>query len=370
MAALALLVIGCFVVLRPFISALLWAAIVCTSTWPLYTRLTRILRGRCQVAAGIMVVITAFVLVVPFAVVGAKLASNRSQIMPIITEVLQNGLPPPPAWLHRLPVVGGIFVERWTVLAADPDRVATYLKEFLGGSRTWLLRRGLDLTQGVFQLSLSVLISFFFYRDGETVVRKISESARRLAGDQAQRLIALTGRTIRGVVYGVLGTALAQGIMAGIGFQIAGVPSSLLLGLLVFFLSVVPFGPPLVWVPATIWLYFHGGLGWAIFMALWGILPVSGIDNLLRPYLISRETHQPFVLMLLGVLGGVLAFGFIGFFIGPTLLAVGYSLVGDWSGRTRDAGGDVLASPTEVSFADDASMADALPAPPSGEPPA
>ncbi len=375
LTALALVVIGCFVVLRPFVSALLWAGIVCYSTWPLYAWLTRILRGRRQVAAGIMVAISAMVLVVPFAVVGARLAGNRSQIVATTAEMLQTGLPPAPLWLQQIPVVGVMLAERWTALAEDPERTSTYLKELLTGSHSWLLRRGLDVTQGVLQLSLSVLISFFFYRDGETVIHKLSESARRLAGDQTQRLISLVGRTVRGVVYGVLGTALAQGILAGIGFKIAGMPSPLLLGLLVFFLSVVPVGPPLVWVPATLWLYFHAGLGWAVFMVVWGVLGISGIDNLLRPYLISRETQQPFVLMLLGVLGGVLAFGFIGFFIGPTLLAVGYSLVNDWSSRSRDrhgdhGHGDTSVGATDVEFADGMSGTDAAHAPPSGEPPA
>jgi predicted PurR-regulated permease PerM len=369
MAALALLVVGCFLVLRPFISALLWAAIVCYSTWPLYAWLVRILGGRHRVAAGIMVVITASVLVGPFALVGTKFAGNRAQIMGTIDAVLQRGLPPPPPWLKRLPVAGGILVERWTALAADPDRTVAYFKELFAGSQTWLLRRGLDVTQGVLQLSLSVLISFFLYRDGEMVARRVSESARRLAGDRTQRLIDLVGRTIRGVVYGVLGTALAQGILAGIGFEIARLPSPLLLGLLVFFLSVVPFGPPLVWLPATVWLYFHAGLGWAIFMFLWGILPVSSIDNLLRPYLISRGTKEPFVLMLLGVLGGVLAFGFIGFFIGPTLLAVGYSLISEWSEVSRVPQGEsARAAPAILSKS--GSPTTDVPDPPAAEPPA
>ena len=374
-AALGLVVVGCFVVLRPFISALLWAAIVCYSTWPLYAWLSRLLRGRHGLAAAIMVALTALVMVVPFALVGAKLADNRAQITVLVGDLLHKGLPPPPLWLGRVPVAGTMLAERWTALTADPEQTATTLKELLAGSQAWLLRRGLDVTQGVLQLSLSVLISFFFYRDGETVVHKISESARRLAGDHTQRLIVLVGRTIRGVVYGVLGTALAQGIMAGIGFQIAGVPSAMLLGVLVFFLSVVPFGPPLVWVPATIWLYFHAGMGWAVFMTIWGLLPVSGIDNLLRPYLISRGTQQPFILTLLGVLGGVLAFGFIGFFIGPTLLAVGYSLASDWSGRRSDPGadrgsGEATISATEISIEDGMGVTGGAQAPPSGEPPA
>ena len=339
-AALALLVVGCFVVLRPFVSAVLWAGIVCYCTWPLYLWLEKVLRGRRRLAAGIMVLLMALVLVVPFAIVGAKLAGNLSHSIALITDAVRRGLPPAPAWLADLPVVGAMAVERWDTLATEPERTARFLKDMLAGSQAWLLQRGLDLGQGVLQLSLSVLISYFFYRDGEMVAAKVSESVRRLAGDRTHRLVTVVGRTIRGVVYGVLGTALGQGIMAGIGFWIAGVPSPLLLGLLVFFLSVVPVGPPLIWIPATIWLYYQDGLGWAVFMVLWGLVGVSGIDNLLRPWLISRGTQQPFVLTLLGVMGGVFAFGFIGFFLGPTLLAVGYSLVNDWIVRSAEDPGE------------------------------
>jgi len=336
-AALALVIVGCFVVLRPFVSALLWAGIVCYCTWPLYVWLERVLRGRRQLAAAVMMVLSALVLVVPFAVVGLTLASNLSHIIGVITDTVRTGIPPPPCWVWDVPFAGDLVAQRWQDMAANPDRAVAFLKEVLVRSETWLLQRGLDVGQGVLQLSLSVLLTFFFYRDGEALAETISDSAKRLAGDRTQRLVSVIGRTVRGVVYGVLGTALGQGIMAGIGFWIAGVPSPLLLGLIVFFVSVVPAGPPLIWVPAAVWLYFNAGLGWAVFMTVWGLVGISGIDNLLRPYLISRGTQQSFALTLLGVMGGVLAFGFIGFFIGPTLLAVGYSLLNDWSARSRES---------------------------------
>jgi predicted PurR-regulated permease PerM len=133
------------------------------------------------------------------------------------------------------------------------------------------------------------------------------------------------------VVYGILGTALAQGILAGIGFMIAGVPGALLLGLLTFFLSIVPMGPPLLWIPAAGWLYYQGDTGMAIFLVLWGALVVSSVDNFLKPYLISQGAAMPFILVLFGVLGGLAAFGFLGVFLGPTLLAVGFSLLRDWT---------------------------------------
>jgi predicted PurR-regulated permease PerM len=137
------------------------------------------------------------------------------------------------------------------------------------------------------------------------------------------------------VVYGILGTALAQGILAGMGLWISGVPAPLLLGLLTFFLSLIPMGPPLVWIPATLWLFYRGDPGWGVFMGMWGAVIVSGVDNLLKPYLISRGSNLPFVLVFLGVFGGVIAFGFIGIFLGPTLLAVGYALLQDWSAQKK-----------------------------------
>jgi len=132
------------------------------------------------------------------------------------------------------------------------------------------------------------------------------------------------------VVYGILGTAFVQAIMAGAGFLIAGVPGAAFLGLLTFFLSVVPVGPPLIWIPAALWLFHQGSTGWAIFMIVWGFL-VSSVDNVVKPWLISQGSAMPFLLIFFGVLGGAMTFGFIGVFIGPTLLAVGYRLVAEWA---------------------------------------
>src|SRR5690606_3640240 len=136
--------------------------------------------------------------------------------------------------------------------------------------------------------------------------------------------------TIQRVVNGVIGTAAAQAALAAIGLAIAGVPGVLPLTLLTFVLSLIPMGPPLVWIPATIWLVGQEAYGMAIFLAVWGTFVISGVDNVLKPYLISRGGNMPLVVVLLGVFGGLLAFGFMGLFLGPTLLAVAYSLLHDW----------------------------------------
>jgi len=154
----------------------------------------------------------------------------------------------------------------------------------------------------------------------------------RVMGEGADAVAEIVSHTVRGVMYGLLGTALAQALVAALGFTIAGLPAVPLLSVLVFVSSLVPVGPPLIWGSAALWLFAQGNAGWGIFMLVWGLFLISGVDNVVRPMLISRGSSLPFLLTLLGVLGGVMAFGFVGMFIGPTLLAVGYSLISEWTG--------------------------------------
>jgi predicted PurR-regulated permease PerM len=328
---ISMIVIGCFIILRPFISAILWAGILCYSTWPLFIRLANLLGGRRRIAALLMALLVTSILVVPFVVVGMKMAENVSQGLDFIKAFLSNGPPELPKWTQNLPLIGDDISSAWRDFSRDPEALVTLIKDFVSNSRGWLMQRSIDLGHGIVQLVLSVFVSFFLYCHGEKVIANVSVLGKRIVGDSAQRIAHIIGSTIKSVVYGLLGTALAQGILAAIGFMIAGIPSALLLGLLTFFLGLVPAGPPFIWVPATIWLLYTGKIGWCIFMGVWGFLVVSGVDNILRPYLISRGASLPFILILLGVIGGMLAFGFIGLFIGPSLLAVGYSLVREWN---------------------------------------
>jgi predicted PurR-regulated permease PerM len=196
--------------------------------------------------------------------------------------------------------------------------------------RTWLPTAGLAIVGGVTQIVLSVLLTFFIFQDGAALANRLHISVRRIAGERGIHLLEVAGSTIRGVVYGILGTAFVQGMMAGIGFLIAGVPGAVLLGFVTFIVSAVPVGPPLVWIPASLWLFYRGEVGWGIFMVIWG-LGVSTVDNVVKPLIISRGSSTPFILIMFGVIGGALSLGFIGVFLGPTLLAVAYNLIKDWS---------------------------------------
>ena len=205
------------------------------------------------------------------------------------------------------------------------------IKPHLGQVGNWLLARSAQIGGGVLELSLSLVFVFFFYRDGPRLAAFVLRLLQRLIGERAEYYLELVAGTVQRVVNGVIGTAAAQGLLAMIGFLIAGVPGAIVLGLVTFMLSLIPMGPPLAWLPATAWLVWQGHYGMAVFLGIWGTFVISGVDNVLKPYLISRGGNLPLVIVLLGVFGGLLAFGFIGLFIGPTLLAVGYSLLLDWS---------------------------------------
>lgn len=338
LAMLALLAVGCLVVLQPFMTAILWALVLSFSTWPIYTWVLDKLDGRPTAAAIVMTVLVALVLVLPLAVLGATLAEHVTGVVQVVRLLLEQGLPEPPSWVVDLPLFGDDLYAQWLRLAHNDVAFAATVEPYVGRARDWMLRSGANLGQGAVELTLSVLICFFFYRDGREAAAKLQSGVRRVAGDRAQHLLDVTGATIKGVVYGIMGTALAQGSLAGIGMWMAGVPGALLLGFVTFILSLIPGGPPFVWVPAMAWLFYTGSTGWGIFMAVWGFFIVSGVDNIVKPWLISRESRLPILLVFLGVLGGIIAFGFIGIFLGPTLLAVGFTLLQQWVSSSRPAG--------------------------------
>ena len=330
-ATAILLTAGCLVVLYPFVSALLWAVILCFVTWPTFLWGVRLLGGRRTLAATLMALLVAALLVAPFVGVGLSLADNVSRLTTVISQGLEHGPPELPAWVADIPLVGHRLLTGWQTLTHDSSRLTTALQRLVVPVSTWLLSQGVALGAGILYMTLSVLLLFFLYRDGAALATRLQEVSGRIAGARAQQLSDLAVTTIRGVVYGILGSMLAQGILAGVGFLVAGVPGAFLLGFLTLFLSLLPGGPALLWLPASIWLYKQDATGWAIFLALWGILVVGSADNIIKPYLIGRGSDLPFILVLLGVLGGAFAFGVIGIFLGPTLLAVGYTVVRDWA---------------------------------------
>lgn len=333
LAVMSILVVGCFLVLRPFLAAMLLAAVVCVSTWPLYVWLLRRMKGRQNIAAFTMTLSLALVVILPLALVAYNLADNITAFYEGVKQAVEAGPLEPPAWVKGIPIVGGSVNEYWHLLATSQEEMLALVKRFLESAKDFLLAGGILLGQGVVEMSLAAFVSFFFYRNGEALLRFLNVAMDRVVGTHAVNVLGIINNTVQGVMYGLLGTALAQGLMATIGFAIAGVPAALLLGVVTCLLSVIPVGPPLIWGSAAIWLFYQGAVGWGIFMLLWGFFLISSVDNVVKPLLISRSSNLPFILVLFGVMGGVLAFGFVGVFIGPTLLAVGFSLLQEWTAR-------------------------------------
>jgi predicted PurR-regulated permease PerM len=326
LALIGAIVIGCGFVLRPFILAILWAAILCFATWPLHELLLKWVRGRRTLAAGLMTIMLLLVLLVPFFAVGLTFTESISSAMEWLNSHQEASLPPPPTWVEKIPLVGAKITEYWSKLAANAEPAVNWLKPWFQKAGLWLLQHSLAFANGVFQLAMSVLIAFFLYRDGEGIVASLQKGFRRIGGDYTQHLMDVAKKTVHSVVYGIIGAALAQGVVAGIGFSIAGVPSPILLAMFTFFLGFIPAGPVIIWAGAAVWLFSAGRTGWGIFMIIYGMLAISSVDNLIRPYIVSRSSKMPFIVMFIGILGGIATFGLIGVFIGPTLLTVGYTL--------------------------------------------
>lgn len=333
--AVALLGFSCIIILLPFISAALWAAILCLTTWPLFVHLKAALGGRRTLAASLATLALSAIIVAPVAVLVNKLSGNMTEIIAASQKLIHEGPPAPPAWVASIPLVGGHLATWWQLMSeSNSDRLAEIAK-WLPAAQRVVLGSGRALAGGLFQIILSLLMVFLFYRDGETASSRLSVAINRIGGSEGSRLLDIAGATMRAVVYGVLGTALLQGVLAGLGFMLAGVPGAVLLGFLTFVVAVIPGGPLLVAAPAVFWLYHRGSAAWTIFLLVW-IVIVGNLDNVVRPLLISRGGGTtPLILIVLGVLGGAMAFGLIGLFLGPTLLAVGYSLFDDWSSSTN-----------------------------------
>ena len=269
----------------------------------------------------------------PLALVAYNLSDNVASIYDVSKRALDAGPPQPPIWLPEVPIAGNLVYKYWYSLANNHAEIVALEKRLLEPAKDFLLAGGILLGRGVVEMSLAAFISFFFFRNGIALIHFLNVAMDRVIGVHVENVFSIISNTVRGVMFGILGTALAQGLVATIGFVIAGVPAALLLGIAIAFLSLIPAGPPLVWGGAAAWLFYHGPVGWAVFMFLWGIFLISGIDNVVKPLLISRSSNLPFILGLFGIVGGVLAFGFVGIFIGPTLLAVGLGLLREWANQ-------------------------------------
>jgi predicted PurR-regulated permease PerM len=344
LAAAALLVLGCFFVLRPFLGAILFAGVLCFSTWPVFARVRARLRGRSWLAAIVMVAGMIVVLALPVALAAQQLVVHSADMVEAVRDFLdQHDILTLPAFVRDLPLVGPSLDQYWQILMQSQSEVVSLARRLADPAKALLVTMGGAIAQGLVQILIAIFVAYFFYRDGDRIARILRDATMRLAGaQQGEAITVTTQNAVKGVIYGLVGTALAQAVVAIVGFLIAGVPAAFVLGAITFLLALVPMGAVLVWGGAAIWLYAHGEPGFALFMVIYGVAVISSVDNFVKPILMSRAGGLSMLLAVLGVFGGAIAFGFIGLFVGPALLALAWSLLKAWLDKS---GADAPAAP-------------------------
>ncbi len=327
---LAALVGGSLWVLRPFVPATIWSALIVVSTWPLMLRLQARLWGVRSLAVAVMLFLMVIVIAVPMLIVVTSIHDNADAIQQWFAAIAAFAVPPPPSWLEKLPAVGPRLAAEWQAIAsAGPQGLAERLSPYLAPVAGWLVQSVGGIASAVVHFFLTLIISAIMYMYGETAANGLVAFFRRLAAERGEQAVRLAGMSVRALALGIIVTAVAQSLLTGIGLAVAGVPQPVLLAALAFVLCIAQLGPILVLAPAVIWLFYSGDTGWAIFLLIW-TFGVGSLDNVLRPWLIKRGADLPLLLIFAGVIGGLIAFGIVGLFIGPVVLAVTYTLTQAW----------------------------------------
>lgn len=339
--------LGSFVVLASavlyrFIIPVAWAAILASVTWPAYRRVNRWLAGQRTLSALLMTLLLAAVFVLPLIGLLALLRSELPVLYKTVTDRLAQGPLPIPEFIRDLPYIGASLNARLQELAQDPQNIKSQAELLIRNSSDEVGQIIGGVGRNVAKFGFALLTLFFFYRDGEKVFQQLRRVLQRFLGHAVDGYLEAVGGTTRAVVYGLVLTALAQGFLAGLGYWGAGMDTPVLLGAVTAMIALIPFGTPFVWGAAAAWLLLTGQTWQGVGLLLWGTLVVSWVDNLIRPMVISQATRIPFLIVMFGVLGGVAAFGLIGLFVGPVILAVLMAVWREW----LEESGEVVVAPS------------------------
>jgi predicted PurR-regulated permease PerM len=327
--ALGVLLASSFWILRPFLVAFTWATTIVVATWPLLKRTQAWLGGRRSLAVAAMTIVLLLVLVVPLYAAITAVVARAPQIRDWSEQLAALAIPPPPAWVERFPGIAA----RWREFAdAGREEMTALVSPYARALALWFVSQMGGLARFLVDLLLTVIIAAILYATGETAAAAAARFARRLAGRQGESALRLAGQAIRAVALGVVVTAIAQAVLGGIGLAVAGVPFAGILTLLMFVLAVAQVGAGPVMIAAVVWVYVKSGAAWGTGFLVWTVFCLT-LDNLLRPLLIKRGADLPLLLIFAGVIGGIIAFGVVGLFIGPVVLAVAYTLLADWVAR-------------------------------------
>lgn len=327
---LALLSAAVASVLAPFIVPMLWAGIIAFASWPLYVRLLAGLRGQAWPAALCMTLFMSAVVVLPALWLLLLLRAESGQLADHLAAELTAGRLHSPDFVASLPMVGPDIYAWLNTMLAEPARLKTELKASLGDLDAQALALLGGVGKNFVKLAFALFTLFFVYLHGQSVAEQARAILIALLGERAGGYLDSVAITTRAVVYGIVLTALIQGAIAGLGYWVAGLPAPATLAAVTVLLALIPFGTPLVWGTAAMWLLFTGQTAAGVGLLLWGGLVVSWVDNIVRPLVLSGMVNIPFILALFGVLGGLAAFGLVGLFLGPAILAVALAVWREW----------------------------------------
>jgi len=324
------LIAASFWVLRPFLPAVVWATMIVVATWPALRAVEARLWRRRSLAVAVMTLAMLAILAVPLTMAVVAIVERADDVVTWSRALAARPLPGVPDWVAGLPLVGKRITAEWQRLAStSSDELVARVTPYLRDIARWLIVRAGGLGTLLLQFLLTVAVAAMLYAKGETVAVGVLAFARRLAGEDGVRVAILSAGAIRAVALGIVVTALVQSAIGGLGLAVTGVPHALLLTCVMVMLGVAQIGPAPVLIGGLIWLYANGQTFWGTVLLVWALVTAS-LDNLLRPILIRKGADLPLVLVIAGVLGGLLAFGLIGLFVGPVVLAVTYTLLVAW----------------------------------------
>ena len=324
------LILMSYQVLHLFLVPVAWGLILVYVTWPLHRRLRSLLNPFGGLSAFLMTVVLALLFVLPVLWVIALLRVEVPAGYANLVSLINQGPDVLPRAVAHLPWVGPELERLLSLAIEDPAALRQQVLQWLKPLQEGSLKLIGDIGATAFKFGFAVLSAFFFYRDGEQLLDQTRRLLLGVLGARAESYLTAIGDTTRAVLYGLVLTALLQGALAGAGYWAAGVQTPILLGVVTAVLALIPFGTPLVWGAVSLWLFLTGEVLQAAGLAAWGGLVVSQIDNLFRPLVISSSTRIPYVLVLFAVLGGIAAFGLVGLFLGPIVIAVLLAVWREW----------------------------------------
>ena len=326
------LLLGVLAVLRPFATAILFGTILAIAAWPLRDLLLR--RGLNRgLTATLLLLLALAVVGLPLLAVAPGLAEHLAEGGRRVQAYIASA-PQVPAGLAGLPIVGERLAEAWNHTMLAEGGIRAVLEPYAAALRQAFVGVAGALAESVLQIILSLAVATMFWVSGDALAAAVRDILRRLGGEAAVAALDVAAGAVRGVAYGVVGTAAIQAVVMAVGLVVAGVPGAALLGFVTLLLALSQIGAPLivvVWGGAAVWLFGQDQQGWGIFLIAWGLV-VTLMDNVIKPWLIGFGVAMPMSLTILGVFGGFVSFGFLGLFIGPTLIAVAFTLLETWRG--------------------------------------